>query len=172
LGVRATGDADRRIDALYRLNSGPLLNYLTRLTLGDRRQAEDILQETFLRAWCLLQRREVDVETLRPWLYTVARHLVIDRLREQEARPEEVVHPDPSMLPAPDDPIDRMLLGHTVRCGLKDLRPEHRTVLIESYYRDRSTGEIAQLLKIPRGTVKSRTHYALRALRLAINLPD
>lgn len=167
----ATKNADERLETLYRLNSGPLLSYLVRLTLGDRRQAEDILQETYLRAWRFLQDNEVDVEVMRPWLYTVARRLVIDAGRRKKARPAEVFVTDLRQLPGSDDAIERLLVGQIVRAGLKTLRSEHRAVLVESYYRNRSVREIAAMLDIPEGTVKSRTHYALRALRGAVDQP-
>jgi RNA polymerase sigma-70 factor (ECF subfamily) len=165
----ATATADGRLEALYRLHSGPLLNYLVRLTLGDRRQAEDILQETYLRAWHFLQDSDETVENMRPWLYTVARRVLIDAGRKRKARPAEVIVTDLRQLPGSDDPIERLLIGQTVRAGLKTLDSEHRMVLVESYFRDRSVREIAALLDIPEGTVKSRTHYALRALRVAVD---
>lgn len=162
--------ADERLNALYRLHSRPLLNYLVRLTLGDRRQAEDILQETYLRAWRFLRQHDGNVEVMRPWLYTVARRVLIDAGRKRKARPTEVIVTDLRQIPGSDDPIERLLVGHTVRDGLKTLRFEHRTVLVESYYRNKSVREIAAMLDIPEGTVKSRTYYALRALRSAVDL--
>ena len=48
------------------------------------------------------------------------------------------------------------------------LSPEHRAVLVECYYRGQPVAEAARRLGVPEGTVKSRTHYALRALRLAL----
>ena len=68
-------------DRLYRLHARPLFRFLLRLTLGDRREAEDCLQETFLRTWRWLQEHTVDPEIMRPWLYTVARRIVIDGVR-------------------------------------------------------------------------------------------
>lgn len=164
----AVDDADRGLATLYRLYSGPLFGYVSRLTLGDHRQAEDILQETFLRAWRTMQAQPLNAETMRPWLYTVARRLVVDGIRARSARPQEVAGIDLTLVPATDDPIDRMLIGHAVRDGLEALWSEHRAILIESFYRDKSPSEIAAQLGIPVGTVKSRTHYALRALRAAV----
>ncbi|MGH3713027.1 MAG: sigma-70 family RNA polymerase sigma factor [Micromonosporaceae bacterium] len=161
---------DERFEELYRLHSGPLLSYLVRFALGDRRLAEDVLQETFLRAWNFLRDSEEDPAGMRPWLYTVARRVLIDAGRKKQARPTEVIVTDLRQLPGSDDPIERLLIGQAVRAGLKMLRSEHRTVLVESYYRNRSVREIAALLGIPEGTVKSRTYYALRALRSAVGL--
>ncbi|MGH3663999.1 MAG: sigma-70 family RNA polymerase sigma factor [Micromonosporaceae bacterium] len=163
-------DADQRLSELYQLHSGPLLNYLVRLSLGDRRQAEDVLQETYLRAWHFLRHSDEAAENLRPWLYTVARRVLIDAGRKRKARPTEVAVTDMRQLPGSDDAIERLLVGQTVRAGLQKLRSEHRAVLVESYYRNRSVREIAAMLDIPEGTVKSRTHYALRALRGVVDI--
>jgi RNA polymerase sigma-70 factor (ECF subfamily) len=139
------------IEAIHRLHGKALYHFLLRVTLGDRREAEDLLQETLFRAW----------------LYTVARRVSIDAARARQARPAEVTVTDVGALPAPRDEIDRMLVTLAVRHGLMSLSQDHRRVLIEVFYRGRSAREAAEELGIPEGTAKSRTHYALRALALA-----
>ena len=66
------------------------------------------------------------------------------------------------------DETDQLLLSWVVSEALTRLSSEHRAVLLECYYRGRPVAEAARRLGIPEGTVKSRTHYALRALRLAL----
>jgi RNA polymerase sigma-70 factor, ECF subfamily len=154
------------LDALYAEYAGPLLEYVQRLLGGDRFQAEDVVQETLVRAW-----RNADAlatETARPWLFTVARRLVIDRYRGSRRRPASVAA-DAAIeaLPAPDE-LEGALLAWEVAEALRSLSPDHRRVLLEIHYRDRSVAETAELLGIPEGTVRSRTYYALRALRLAL----
>jgi RNA polymerase sigma-70 factor (ECF subfamily) len=149
-------------------HSGPLLRYLMRLTLGDREVAEDLLQETLMRAWRNLPALTADVQTLRPWLYTVARRIAIDNARARAARPREVDPGDITAIAAPDDEMDRVVTVQTVRRSLTMLSAAHRHVLIELYYRGRPVTEVAQALGIPEGTVKSRVYYALRALRKVI----
>jgi RNA polymerase sigma-70 factor (ECF subfamily) len=166
--VPTARQADERLEMLYRLHCGPLFAYLVRVTMGDSRQAEDVMQETFLRAWRFLQQHSVEIESFRPWLYTVARHLVIDRLRARMARPTEVVLSDLTRLPAPEDQIQRLVVQQSVRRALMTLRPEHRAVLVDVYYRGLTTVEVAEAHGIPVGTVKSRIHYGLRALRAVI----
>jgi RNA polymerase sigma-70 factor, ECF subfamily len=160
---------EQPIEILCRVHSPRLLNYLVRLTLGDRRQAEDVLQETLLRAWQQLRKHPAQPESLQPWLYTVARRLVIDHIRARGARPAEVLGNDLRQVPEEVDPIDRMLVQRTMREALLRLTPEQRAVLIELYFQGASPKETADRLGIPIGTVKSRAHYALRALRAFID---
>jgi RNA polymerase sigma-70 factor (ECF subfamily) len=158
---------------LYAQHAGPVLAYLLRLT-RDRGRAEDLLQETMLRAW----RRPAVVEpgrgSIRAWLCTVARNLVVDDLRARAARPSETALPEDSgpqgVGNTPDegpDPYEAALTGWEVADALSALSAEHRAVLIEVYYRGASVAEAAQRLGIPQGTVKSRTYYALRSFALA-----
>ncbi|MEV5570941.1 sigma-70 family RNA polymerase sigma factor [Spirillospora sp. NPDC052269] len=161
----ATAD-ERLLRALYAEHGGPLLGYVLRLTGGDRPQAEDVVQETLLRAW--RHPEALSGRPVRPWLFTVARNLVVDAHRARRARPPETgIDEQVVAMPGVDD-IDRALESWTVAEALSDLSPVHRAVLVETYYRGRSVTEAARALGIPPGTVKSRTYYALRALRLAL----
>lgn len=158
---------DELLRTLYAEHAGPLLGYVIRLTDGDRQRAEDVVQETLLRAWRHPDSLDPARGSLRPWLWTVARNIVVDGARARHARPREVGEDALASLPA-DDQIDKAVLAWEVAEALALLSPEHRSVLIETYYRGRSVAEAADALKIPSGTVKSRTFYALRALRLAL----
>jgi RNA polymerase sigma-70 factor, ECF subfamily len=167
--VGSTTD-ERLLRALYTDHGGPLLGYVLRLTGGDRQQAEDIVQETLLRAW--RHPEALAGRPVRPWLFTVARNLAVDAYRARLARggnhiPIEAGDGVLAAIPASDD-IDRALESWTVAAALADLSPPHRAVIIETYYHGRSVAEAATALGIPEGTVKSRTHYALRALKLAL----
>jgi RNA polymerase sigma-70 factor, ECF subfamily len=152
------------MEAICRLHRTAVYRYLLRVTLGDGPQAEDLLQETLLRAWLYLQDHAVDVQRLRPWLYTVARRVAIDAARARKARPEEVALTGLGSQPAGHDDIERMLIALTVRRGLMSLTSEHRKALIEVFYRGRTAKEAAAALGVPEGTVRSRVFYALRAL--------
>nr|WP_067475415.1 sigma-70 family RNA polymerase sigma factor [Actinomadura hibisca] len=153
--------------ALYGEHGGPLLGYVLRLTGGDRAQAEDVVQETLLRAW--RHPEALAGRPVRPWLFTVARNLVVDAHRARRARPPETGIDDRvAAIPAGADEIDRALESWTVAEALAELSPQHRAVLVQTYYRGLSVAEAAKALGVPPGTVKSRTYYALRALKLAL----
>ncbi|MGI8683315.1 MAG: sigma-70 family RNA polymerase sigma factor [Mycobacteriales bacterium] len=164
VGARTADEA--LVRALYAEHAGPLLSYALRLT-GDRSQAEDVVQETLLRAWRHPEAMESGRGSLRPWLFTVARNLVVDQHRARRARPPEVSAESLVELPAADE-LDRALQAWQVAAAVATLRDEHRAVLLETYYRGKSVTEAAAALGVPAGTVKSRTYYALRALRLAL----
>jgi RNA polymerase sigma-70 factor (ECF subfamily) len=153
------------VRALYAEHAGALLRYALHLTSGDRQRAEDIVQETLLRAW--LHPDAIAERPARPWLFAVARNLAVDAYRARKARPREVGESALELIPAPDE-ADRALESWAVADALQTLRPDHRGVLLETYYRGRSVAEAAAALGIPPGTVKSRTFYALRALKLAL----
>jgi len=162
------GAADERMRELYQAHGRALYRFLLTVTFGDQQAAEDLVQETLVRAWNNLDHLGQNVNTLRPWLFTVARRIAIDAARARRARPAEVGPVDLAVVPDRDDQIERLLAVQTVRAALKQLSPEHREVLIEVYYRGRSVSEAAALLGIPNGTVKSRTFNAIRALRAAL----
>jgi RNA polymerase sigma-70 factor, ECF subfamily len=156
---------ERLLRALYAEHGGPLLGYVLRLTEGDRHQAEDVVQETLLRAW--RHPEALDGRPIRPWLFTVARNLVVDAHRARQSRPPEAGEAGLAGVPARDE-IGRALESWMFAEALADLSAEHRSVLVETYYRGRSVAEAAAALGVPPGTVKSRSYYALRALKLAL----
>jgi RNA polymerase sigma-70 factor (ECF subfamily) len=83
------------------------------------------------------------------------------------ARPHEVGEAAFEVLTIPDE-APRVVESWAVTDALRSLRPKHRRVLLETFYHGRSVAEAAAALRIPAGTVRSRTFYALRALRLAL----
>jgi RNA polymerase sigma-70 factor (ECF subfamily) len=158
--------ADEQLTELFDEHAGPLLAYVQQLTSGDRQRAEDVVQETLLRAWRHPEALDPERGSVRAWLRTVARNIVVDDFRARRARPHEVNVELADRIPDPaGDTIDRALEAWVVAQALESLSPDHRAVLIETFYRGHSVSEAAEALKVPAGTVKSRTFYALRALR-------
>jgi len=149
---------------LFDEHAGPLYGYVLRLT-GDAGRAEDVVQETLLRAW--KHPGTLSDRPIRAWLFTVARNLVVDQHRARKARPQETGDEALAVVPATDE-LERAVESWAVAEALAALRAEHREVLLEVYYRGKSVREASAKLGIPVGTVKSRTYYALRALKLAL----
>jgi RNA polymerase sigma-70 factor, ECF subfamily len=158
------------VRALYEEHGRSLLAYATRLT-GDRAAAEDVVQETLVRAWRHASTLTENRGSVRGWLLTVARNIVTDRARARAARPAEVAE-SPATPPIERDHSETVVDTMVVLDALDRVSAEHREVLVEIYYRGRSVTEAAKALGIPPGTVKSRTYYALRALRAAIGGPE
>lgn len=155
------------VRVLYDEHAGALFGYVLRLVDGDRHRAEDVVQETLFRAWRHPDSLAPERGSVRPWLWTVARRVVLDGERARRARPREVT--DAAGQPAlVEDGIDRALAAQVVADALTSLTSEHREALVETYYRGRSVADAARSLGIPEGTVKSRTYYALRNLRSAL----
>ncbi|MFD8750112.1 sigma-70 family RNA polymerase sigma factor [Kitasatospora sp. NPDC059577] len=163
-GGRTTLDQDTLAE-LYRVHGPGLLRAMLRVTSGDRGKAEDILQETFLRAWQNPAAHDRGIEESRPWLFTVARRIAIDHFRTASARAREVGDVSPDEYAATKDPYDEVLTARDVAGALAELQPHHRDVLVELHLKGRSTAEVASSLGVPVGTVKSRNFYAVRALR-------
>jgi RNA polymerase sigma-70 factor (ECF subfamily) len=156
------------MQALYDAHAAAVYRFLLRFTFGQRQTAEDLTQETMLRAWRNIDKLNVKVEALRPWLLTVARRVAIDAGRARLSRPSELDGVDLSILPAPEDHIDRILRVESIRSALMQLSPEHRGVIVELYLKGRSVPQTAEVLGVPAGTVKSRAYYGLRALRATL----
>jgi RNA polymerase sigma-70 factor (ECF subfamily) len=152
------------IRSMYAEHGRTMLAYATRMLGGDRAAAEDVVQEALLRAW-----RNAGVLTngrgsVRGWLLTVVHNLVVDRVRARSARPAEVIGA-PFRHPMSRDHGDRVVDSMVVLDAIGRLSLEHREVLVEVHFRQRSVAETAEKLGLPAGTVKSRTFYAMQALR-------
>ncbi|PXY23880.1 MULTISPECIES: sigma-70 family RNA polymerase sigma factor [Prauserella] len=152
--------------ALHDEHAAALWSYALRLTSGDRGRAEDVVQETLLRAWRHPTVLDQSQRSARAWLFTVARRIAIDDWRSATSRSEVATDPVPEF-PVPDD-TERAVQGWLVADALGELSPRHREVLLLCFFQGMSVADAAAQLGIAEGTVKSRTHYALRALRLVL----
>ena len=153
--------------AIHDAHGQALLRYVLRLTRGDMAFAEDVVQESMLRLWRkpdVLQQRGGD--GVRAWLFTVARNQVIDDRRSARYARELQTDTVPER-PSPDQigpAFDKWILSD----ALMSLSPDHRVAVVRAYYLGQTVADIAAHEHIPEGTVKSRLHYALRALRIAL----
>ncbi|MFD8572380.1 sigma-70 family RNA polymerase sigma factor [Streptomyces sp. NPDC057694] len=154
--------------ALYHLHGNALLQFAARRLEGDWHRAEDVLQEVAIRAWRHASELDPTSDSVRPWLFTALRNLVIDNHRARQARPPETGDPELAHLPVSDG-VDHMLTSQVLIEALGDLRPAQREVLLHVHYLGRSVNQTAKVLGVPPGTVKSRTYYAARAMREALH---
>ena len=156
-------DADAAVGELYLRHARALHDYVERLC-PDPASADDIMQETFIRAWHHLPRLRAEDRPIRPWLLRVARNLLIDAGRAARSRPV-TARGQLAEQGCADSGLDRVLDRQLVTGALRQLSPAHRAVLVETFYCDSTLATIARRLGIPDGTARSRLHYGLRALR-------
>lgn len=159
-------DCETFVRELYEQHGADLLRYAARLLGGDWHQAEDVFQEAAARAWNHLDILR-STDEARPWLFTVVRNLVIDHHRARQIRPTEVPAAERPETPTADQ-IDQMLTSQVVTNALGELSAQHKEVIRLMHYSRYSVGDAAKHLGVPPGTVKSRTYYAIRALKTAL----
>jgi RNA polymerase sigma-70 factor, ECF subfamily len=173
-GLREASSDDSRhapdafLQHLYTQYSRHLLSFVLRLNGGDWQWAEDVVQETMLRAWKhTASLQQSDSPNLMPWLTTVARRIVLNDQRSRRTRPTEV---GDALLPlvTVQDSTERTIQHTILKDALAQLTPAQRHAIIEKYYWSRTGEEVARSMGVPVGTVKSRIHYALRILRTVL----
>jgi RNA polymerase sigma-70 factor (ECF subfamily) len=150
---------------LYNRHAAALWRYVLRLT-RDPVRSEDIVQETLLRAWEHPEVTDDSERSAQAWLFTVARNIIIDdsrtsRFRNEVSWREFAEVPEPAGADEVNTALDRVLIAE----AFARLSAEHRAVIWRSFYLRWTAAQIAQDLHIPKGTVKSRLHSALRELR-------
>lgn len=189
-GVKPTVDqpSDEQLMERYRRGHKPafeqlieryrheLFNFLSRF-LGDRVAAEDVFQETFLQVHVSADSFDAQ-RRFKPWLFTIAANKGRDYLRRRVRRPAAEINAPvggdedrgqsfidlmEADLPGPEDQLDRAELRERVARTVQRMPPHLREILLLAYFQQLSYGDIAQGLKIPLGTVKSRLHTAVGA---------
>lgn len=154
-------EIDAQCERLFTEHSTPILNYLYRL-LGDRSQAEDLAQDVFVRVYRALPTLPAGANH-RAWIYRIATHCAYDALRRrrlitwlpfQEQEQERMA--DPASPPDRDEAVQK---------ALSKLSPRYRVPLILFSVQGYSTEEIAQMLSISVGAVKTRLYRAREAFR-------
>jgi RNA polymerase sigma-70 factor (ECF subfamily) len=161
----ATGDRGAPLEELYRRYEGRLYG-LGLQRLGNQGLAEELVQETFVRLWQRAHRYDPDKGTVSAFLFGIARNIVVDLWRRRSSRPFELVAAADE--PASGDVAEDVVEALTIRDALQALTPAHRQVLELFYGQDLKQSEIAELLGLPIGTVKSQIYYALRTFKLAL----
>jgi RNA polymerase sigma-70 factor (ECF subfamily) len=169
MAPRTTSDiSDRRDEVLRRVireHRDMLMLYCVRLAGGDHQLAEDVVQETFIRAWQRVDRLTEEYGSVRGWLKQVAHNIAVDQHRAARRRPLETELDAAAEPPGAADDSPGVLTRIVLDKALRTLPDEHRVALEETFLRDRTAVQAASRLGVPAGTVKSRVFYGLRRLR-------
>jgi RNA polymerase sigma-70 factor, ECF subfamily len=148
------------------LTHGGELFGFARRSLNSTQNAEDVVQETFSRAWRSRERFDPTLGSLRTWLFAIERRVIYDV--SAQVTKNAVTSIDRIGERAGDDTIERAMLGWQVESALQRLDPDHRMIVTELYFNGRSGREVAEMFGLPEGTVRSRAFYALKMLRLLL----
>jgi RNA polymerase sigma-70 factor (ECF subfamily) len=149
-------------EGLVREMERPLLYYVTKL-LNDEHLALDVLQEVWGKAFRGMRSLE-EPRALRPWLYRIAHGLAVDRVRRDTSR-ERAERAWAEQAPAGEEPGFEADDAAAIHRALDEIDARHREVLVLHFLEDLAVGEIASVIGCPEGTVKSRIHFAKRALK-------
>lgn len=167
----AGGDAEA-LSALYDRFAGMLLGLATKI-LGDRAEAEDVLQEVFVQVWRQAGRYQSKRSSVSTWLVLITRSRSIDRLRSRSVKlrtATEARRENPNPHTSPEGARTVLMKERRRRLGeeLANLPPEQKDVLEMAYYQGMTQREVAAATGIPLGTVKTRTLLAMKKLRSAL----
>jgi RNA polymerase sigma-70 factor (ECF subfamily) len=152
------GDCDQAavLRVIHDTHGKALLRYVLGLTRGDMPFADDVVQESLLRLWRRPEILQQPSDAVRAWLFTDDRRSARYARELRTAEIPEQASPD-----GINAACDKLILSD----ALKSLRRDHRVAVIRAYYLGESVATIAEYEQISDGTVKSRLHYALEALR-------
>lgn len=163
-------------EKLYALTSARLLGVIRRIQ-RDQAEAEDLLQETYLKVWNSRGRFDVERGGVEQWLARIARNGAIDSHRRRERRPQALLHSSEqdvyAQLASTDvGPLEQAILtdqAALLRRCMRSLGSEQRQCLFHAFYEDLSHDEIARHTGHPLGTVKSWMRRSLQSLRVSLS---
>jgi RNA polymerase sigma-70 factor (ECF subfamily) len=161
----AAGDIDEPVAELYRRYGGQLYRFGTQL-LGDSGLAEELVQECFVRLWRTAGRFDIGRGTVRAYMFVIARSIAADLRKRPSSRP--LTPDDEEQMPAQADDGDRIVDALAVQDALVSLSSAHREVLMLVHGEGLTQAQIAERLRVPLGTVKTRMFHGLRALKTAL----
>lgn len=164
----ALGGSQPAFEQIVRRYQRPVISVIVRMT-GDRTQAEDLAQETFVKAFRRLKSFD-STRRLSSWLFRIAHNTTLDALRrlkpevvELEGLSEGDPHRDPAAPPAPD-PLEQAALGAALNRALLSLRPDYRAAIALRYDQQLPFDEIGQILGVPEVTARTYVHRARKEL--------
>jgi len=153
--------------ALY-VAHGAALQHWSRGRFGDPQVAEEVVQEVVLAAWRRYDQFDPERGTERAWMFGIAHNVAATRHARGRRHLRSIATDVPPEVALDDADMTRVVERSLIVDGMQSLSSEHRAVIIAAFWDRLSTHEIADRLGVPDGTVKSRLHYALRALRGAL----
>ena len=164
----ALGGSQAAFEQIVRRYQRPVISLIVRMT-GDRAQAEDLAQETFVKAFRNLKSFDA-TRRLSSWLFRIAHNTTLDALRrlkpevvELEGLREGDPHRDPAAPPAPD-PLEQAALGAALNRALLSLRPDYRAAIALRYDQQLPFDEIGEILGVPEVTARTYVHRARKEL--------
>ncbi|MFD8097416.1 sigma-70 family RNA polymerase sigma factor [Streptomyces malaysiensis] len=160
---------EREVQAAYDLYGGELFGFAFK-ALDDRQLAEDVVQETFVRAWKSPRGYDPGQGSMRTWLFAIARNGVVDAIRRRRVREGTGYSSWDAVSEASSaiNPVDQLLEQIQLGEALQRLSPQHREAVVEVYFGGRTCAELAEEAGIPASTMRSRLYYGVRALRLIL----
>ncbi len=169
LVVQALAGSQSAFEQIVRRYQRPVVSLIARLT-GDRALAEDLAQETFVKAFRSLAAFDT-TRRLSSWLFRIAHNTAIDAMRRSRPPPVSIEATqsasaglkEPATPPAPD-PVERQELGRALEAALALLRPDQRAAIVLRYENGFSFDEIGTVLGVPEVTARSHVHRARKEL--------
>jgi RNA polymerase sigma-70 factor (ECF subfamily) len=160
------------IATLYDRHARMLYSLIVRI-LRDRSEAEDVLQDVFVRAWTRVETYNRDLGSPLAWLIRIARNRAIDRLRARDVRERSAEDvPKPPEAASPEATAVLSERQRAVKRALDVLTPDQRALIECAYFRGLSQTELAAEFGLPLGTVKTRIRTGMQALRRELQHVD
>ncbi|MFZ2187204.1 MAG: RNA polymerase sigma factor [Candidatus Moraniibacteriota bacterium] len=168
------GGDDRAFEQLVRRYLSPLYNFIFQLT-RDRNVAEDLTQETFIKAWKHGARFD-QKKSFKTWIFTIAKNTTYDFFKKKKSIPFSFFEDDEGRntldmidedRPLPDEILEKTEKIEALEKALAKVPELYRALLLLAYREDFSLGEIAEILGEPYNTIKSRHQRALKLLKRA-----
>ncbi|MBN1530818.1 MAG: sigma-70 family RNA polymerase sigma factor [Thermoleophilaceae bacterium] len=168
IGRLANDPTGEGLRTLYRRYAGELYGFALN-SLNDRGLAEEVVQDAFTSVWRHADRFDPEIGSFRTWLYGLARNRIVDMRRRASVRPAVAAGEEVEERGEVDRSLDEAMLRWQIASALTRLSPDHREVIRMAHFQALTMREIAAALGLPLGTVKSRSYYALRHLRLVLD---
>lgn len=164
----SVNDDDRAYDELYRRYARRMMGFFYRQMNHDEERASDLTQDTFMRVWANRQ-RWINGNEFLPWLFTIAYNICKNEYRHHEYKTDyeqNVIYTqDEGYTDDAEVEIDAQIFNKALQVELDSMAPEMRTLFSLRFEEELSVPQIAEIMNIPQGTVKSRIHSLTRILK-------